>query len=91
MQNMGNSMPYVKYLVIGDKYTPESVFDEDFALVDDDNVDEPEVIPDVGYEPRSTAMPSPTRSAAAVAPDDPFDNDPFNPHIEPVVNRDDAF
>merc|ERR1719440_2545493 len=60
VQNMGDNMPYVKYLVIGgDKYQPESVFDEDFALVDDDNVDEPEVIPDVDYEPK---RPSPTGS-----------------------------
>ena len=37
---------HVKYLVIGEKYTPESVFDEDFALVDDDDGG----LDDLGYE-----------------------------------------
>jgi len=93
MQNMGDTMPYVKYLVIGEKYTPESVFDEDFALVDDDDdtEDEPQVIPDVSYSPSSKPMSSNDRglAAAKVAPDPhddfgDFNEDPFNPTVQPV-------
>ena len=85
MQNMGDNMPYVKYLVVGDSYKPESVFDEDFALVDDEEPDGPEVIPDVGYEPKG-GYDSPSKSMptqATVAPE-PEEDDPFNPKVQPV-------
>jgi len=102
VQNMGDNMPYVKYLVIGGSdHQPESVFDEDFALDCDDN-DEPEVIPDVGYEPK---RPSPTGSMGSPVSSAPtaqgggapgpashsFDDfsageDPFNPSVAAVDN-----
>jgi len=92
MQNMGDQMPYVKYLVIGDKYTPESLFDEDFALVDEDgadDVDGPEVIPDVGYDPYTAKQNKQGKSKAQVEDDfgsfnDGAEEDPFNPNIEPL-------
>jgi len=92
MQNMGDSMPYVKYLVIGEKYVPESVFDEDFALVDDDDgFDEPEVIPDVQYSPhanRNNAQVMPSHTLEDVMADE--EEDPFNPTVQ-VVSRDTEF
>jgi len=82
MQNMTTSMPYVKYLVIGEKYTPESVFDEDFALVDDEDGvdDEPQVIADLGYDP----APRKQEPAAPQQTQTPADSDPFNPMVSPL-------
>jgi hypothetical protein len=53
LRNMGaGELPYVKYIFLGenDSNRVESVFDEDFALVDED--DEAQVLPDVteGYD-----------------------------------------
>lgn len=87
MQNMGNQMPYVKYLVVGDSYKPESLFDEDFALVDDGNdSDGPEVIPDVGYDPRSKGY-DPQGMSSVASPQE--EDDPFNPTVAPVGQDDD--
>jgi hypothetical protein len=53
LRNMGAAeLPYVKYIFLGEdgQNRPESVFDEDFALVDED--DEAQALPDVteGYD-----------------------------------------
>ena len=90
MQNMGDNMPYVKYLVVGDRYKPESVFDEDFALVDDEDPEGPAEIPDVGYDPSSKGgYDSPGRMPSqAESPENDFEDDPFNPKVQPVSDMD---
>merc|ERR1711966_516240 len=55
LRNMGaGELPYVKYIFLGDDNNshPESVFDEDFALVDGEEDNEAQVLPDVseGYD-----------------------------------------
>jgi hypothetical protein len=88
VENMSDSMPGVKYLVVGDSYKPESVFDEDFALVDDNDDDEPAVIGDepYAYDAHSRGMSSTAAGSghgqAAAAP--AVDDDPFNPTVQPV-------
>eukprot|EP00656_Telonema_subtile_P012231 TRINITY_DN16150_c0_g1_i1.p1 TRINITY_DN16150_c0_g1~~TRINITY_DN16150_c0_g1_i1.p1 ORF type:complete len:1016 (+),score=184.22 TRINITY_DN16150_c0_g1_i1:88-3135(+) len=66
LKNMGaGELPYVKYIFLGEDSSsrPESVFDEDFALVDGEEDDEAQVLPDVNesydkhYERKSKSNP----------------------------------
>merc|ERR1711998_479617 len=102
LQNMGaGDMPYVKYIFLGedDRNRPESVFDEDFALVDGDEDNEAQVLPDVseGYDkhyqknrpydnPYDGAMTF-TATNAGQNPTKPDADDPFNPVIAPITDE----
>lgn len=98
LRNMGaGELPYVKYIFLGEDSSnrPESVFDEDFALVDGDEDNEAQVLPDVNesydkhYERKSKSNPydnpyagsSGMSFTAKNAGVNPVSNqgDPFNP------------
>lgn len=104
LRNMGaGELPYVKYIFLGEDSSnrPESVFDEDFALVDGEEDHEAQVLPDVNegydkhYERKSNNRPYDNPYAdgmsftAKNAGLNPVSNahDPFNPVVAAVTDE----
>lgn len=105
LRNMGAAeLPYVKYIFLGEDSSnrAESVFDEDFALVDEED-NEAQVLPDVteGYDkhyerkknsnpydnPYGGGMSFTTANAgASTSKTKVVSNDPFNPVVEAVTD-----
>merc|ERR1712196_424623 len=96
LRNMGAAeLPYVKYIFLGEegKNGPESVFDEDFALVDGDEENEAQVLPDVNesydkhYERKNTAYDNPYAGGMSFTANNAgATSDPFNPVVAPVTD-----
>jgi len=106
LRNMGAAeLPYVKYIFLGEDASnrAESVFDEDFALVDEED-NEAQVLPDVteGYDkhyerkknsnpydnPYGGGMSFTTANAgASTSKTKVVSNDPFNPVVEAVTDE----